>query len=90
MGRPSTFARFFQAHPALTYGLLWGLVMITVMTAYNVFQGEPLVRTLIINIPFYGLGGLAFGFAMKWGAHRRAGKHAEAVSDTDKTQPPAA
>ncbi len=66
MSQSASLARLIRNHPALALGLPWGLIMIVVMTGFSLLQGQALWSTLMLHIPIYGLGGLAFGFAMKW------------------------
>jgi hypothetical protein len=86
----SPLARMIRSHPALALGLPWGVIMIVVMTAFSVFQGQAFWPTLVLHVPIYGLGGLAFGFAMKWLSLRQMKRQAEARDKPDDTPPPAA
>ena len=83
-------ARLIQNHPALALGLPWGLIMIIVMTGFSLLQGQALWPTLMLHVPIYGLGGLAFGFGMKWLSLRQMRLQADAARNDDQTQPPAA
>ncbi|WP_203293362.1 hypothetical protein [Maricaulis parjimensis] len=90
MAQPHLLARLIRNHPALALGLPWGLIMIIVMTVFSVLQGQAFLPTLVLHVPLYGLGGLAFGFAMKWLALRQMRRQAETAPNTDETHPPAA
>ncbi|MCB0636933.1 MAG: hypothetical protein KDC54_09975 [Lewinella sp.] len=58
----------FAGRGWIAQGLSWGLFMFVVMTfLFPPLIGDPITgRSILVGIPIWALGGLGFGYSMKW------------------------
>jgi hypothetical protein len=61
-----------QKHP-IAWGLVWAALTLGSMSLIEYGRDHRLLN-LLIAIPIWAVGGLAWGYGMKWFFDRRAGK----------------
>ena len=63
---------FSQRHPIVA-GQIWAALTLVLMSIYELATGRDVLK-LFISIPIFMIGGIGWGYAMKWFHDWKAGR----------------